>query len=252
MYFKKFDYLASIYGFTYDDGMRFQTNCGGFLSILLFLIGLVTIGDMGSTLFERSSPSLFGSNQKFYSPPPVTFDSRFNVAFRMTYGPYNLYTNLDKIKIKFYKSTVYKSNLANTTTEEIPMSNCDRSKFPYQQEYFDQFNLNESLCPVMDGRTMKGAFLSEYYIYFQAKFYLCINDPITGTSTDRDGIVCQSPLQIQDFLRLNNVRAHIFYSDCNYDMTDYSYPNISYMNNYNIDLYYNTVRETHLFISIII
>ena len=247
MFFKHFDYLASLYGFSFDDSMRYQTNCGGFLSVILSLLAIVTIAQMGSTFLDRSNPVTASDSNKYYSPPPVNFDSRFNVAFRMSVGADHLYKNLDMIKIKLFEVTIYKSNFSNLTAKEVPMTICEENHFPYQKKYFDDFRLNQSLCPVMDGRTIKGAFLSEYFTYFQARFYLCINDPITGKSKDGDGIVCKNATEIYNFLKSNIVRAHIFYADSDFNNNDYSNPNITYMNNYNVDITYSTLKENHMY-----
>ena len=92
MLLKNFDYLGVVFGFTYDDSMRFQTNCGGFLSMILALLSLATIGFMGVSFFDRSNPSVNRDVLKYYSPPTLNFDSRFNVAFRITTGNDNMYT----------------------------------------------------------------------------------------------------------------------------------------------------------------
>ena len=95
---------------------------------------------------------------------------------------------------------MYKSNFSNISSTEISLSRCDREKFPYQKDYFDQFLLNDNLCPVMDGRKIEGGYLSKYLIFFSVKFYLCINDPITGKSVDGDGITCKSHEEISENL----------------------------------------------------
>ena len=247
MLFKNFDFLGLVFGFTYDDSMRFQTNFGGFLSMILGLLSLITVGSMGVTLLDRTSPSILQDVQKYYSPPALNFDSRFNVAFRMTAGSNNLYKDLDKVKMKFFKNTIYKSNFSNVTEVEVPVAACTPEKFPYQKDYFDQFSMNESLCPIMDGKNIKGGFLSEYWIYYQIKFSICLNDPKTGKSVDGDGIICKNLNEIENFLHKNSVRAHIFFGDSDYDPTNYTDPTINYLNNYNINIYFQTQRQTHLY-----
>ena len=56
MKLKIFDYLGSVFGFTYDESMRLQTNCGGILSLMLTLLSVIIITSMGVSLFDKSHP----------------------------------------------------------------------------------------------------------------------------------------------------------------------------------------------------
>ena len=42
------------------------------------------------------------------------------------------------------------------------MSICKRENFPDLINYFDEYSLNQSLCPIMDGKEIEGGFLSDY------------------------------------------------------------------------------------------
>ena len=143
---------------------------------------------------------------------------------------------------------IYKAHYSNHTVINIPLTVCDESKFPFQKQYFHEFFLNESLCPVLDGKSIYGDFLTDYFSFFQVQFNICENDPKTGKSNDGEDIVCKSESEIKDYLDNNLIKAHLFFSDTNYRVNDYLNPDMSYLNNYNMNLYFNTIRETNFYL----
>ena len=248
MKLKIFDYLGSVFGFTYDESMRLQTNCGGILSIMLTLLSIIIISTMGTALFDKSNPVLIQQTGKYAHPLQINFNPKFNIAVRMTNDYVNVYNNLDKVRVRLVQNIVYKSHYKNQTLINIPMTICDESKFPFQKDYFNQFFLNESLCPVMDGMSIYGDFLIEYFSFFQVQFYMCQNDPITGKSNDGEDIVCKNETEIQDYMNNNLIKAHLFFSDTSYNTSNYENPDRSYLNNYNMNLFFNTLRETNFYL----
>ena len=58
MKISNFDYLGSVFGFTYDDNLRLQTTCGGLLSSVLTILWITIVGIMGSSLFDKTHPTL--------------------------------------------------------------------------------------------------------------------------------------------------------------------------------------------------
>jgi hypothetical protein len=251
MFFKHFDYLGNVFGFTYDDSMRYQTNCGGFLSLILGLLSIIVVCWMGITLFDRTNPLLVQDVAKNQVPPTVYFENRFNIAMRISAGSDNLYKDLDMITIKLVVNYVYDSNFSNITTSELSLYQCTPDKFPPNvRDDYDNMNLNHSLCPDLNGYKIEGDFLSLHNTFLQIQFEMCENDPITGTSTRGNGIKCKSHTEIMDFLQNNSVKAHIFYTDSNYISKNYDDPLDTYISNYNINIFFYTQRESHLFFTL--
>ena len=248
--FKKFDYLGFIFGFTYDESVRLQTHCGGILSVLFAILSIVIISIMGSSIFDRANPIIVQNLVKSTSSPTITFRNTYNIAIRMTSGNFTLFQNLDKVRIKLMLNYVYNSNYNNVTLKEIPLSVCTKDKFPSEyQDYFDLYFLNESLCPDLTSQFITGDFLSLNMQYLQVQFQLCENDPITGKSNDGTNIVCKNSSEIQNFLEQNLVKAHLFSTETYYSETNYTNPEIKYVDNYNINIYFSSQRETQFYLT---
>ena len=248
--FRRLDFFATIFGFTFDESVRLQTQCGGILSVSFAIISIVIVSIMGSSFFDTTNPIIVQNVIKSTSSSTITFGNRFSIAVRMTYGNQTLFQNLDKVRIKLVLNYVYNSNYNNVTLTEIPLSVCSKDKFPFQyQNQFDQYTLNESLCPDLTNQFVTGDFLSENMQYLQVQFQLCENDPITGKSNDGANIICKNSSEIQNFLEQNLVKAHLFYTDTYYLETNYTNPEIKYVDNYNINVYFSTQRETHFYLS---
>ena len=250
MKFSNLDYLGSVFGFTYDDSIRLQTSCGGLLSSILTILSITIIAIMGTSLFDKSNPTLIQEIKKYANSPEVNFTNRFDIALRMT-SPENVYTNLDKIRIKLVKNLVYKSNYDNISFTDIPLSQCDETKFADTTDFYRKYRLDESLCPDMTNSIVDGDFLSDYYTFFQIKFSMCINDPKTGKSNDGANIICKSEEDIKQYLQRNLIKAQLFFTDTSYDTENFLNPEVNYINNYNINVFFNTQRETnfHLYYS---
>ena len=247
---KKLDYFAFIFGFTFDDNIRLQTHCGGLFSVLFSILSIVIVSIMGSSFFDRSNPTIIQNVAKSNSAPQITFRNKYGIAIRMTYGNQTLYKNLDKVRIKLVLNYIYKSNYNNVTLKEIPLSVCTKDNFPLEyQDNFDLYYLNESLCPDLTNQFITGDFLSENMQYLQAQFQLCENDPITGKSNDGADIICKNSSEIQNFLEQNLVKAHLFYTETYYSELNYTNPEIKYVDNYNINIYFSSQRETHFCLS---
>ena len=248
--FKKFDYLGFIFGFTYDESVRLQTHCGGILSVLFAILSIVIISIMGSSIFDRANPIIVQNLVKSTSSPTITFRNTYNIAIRMTSGNFTLFQNLDKVRIKLMLNYVYNSNYNNVTLKEIPLSVCTKDKFPSEyQDYFDLYFLNESLCPDLTSQFITGDFLSLNMQYLQVQFQLCENDPITGKSNDGTNIVCKNSSEIQNFLEQNLVKAHLFSTETYYSEINYTNPEIKYVDNYNINIYFSSQRETQFYLT---
>ena len=246
---RRFDYFGILYGFTYDESIRFQTNCGGFLSVFFCLFSIIIVSLMGSSFFDRTNPTVIMQVVKSTSSPTVTFGNRFNIAIRMTYGNQSLYQNLDKIRIKLMLNNIHNSNYNNVQLTEIPLSVCTKDKFPDQyQNYFDLYSLSESLCPDLNNQLVTGDFLSLNMQFLQIQFVLCENDPLTGKSNDGANIVCKNSSEIQNFLQKNLIQTHLFYTDTYYSQTNYTNPEVKYIDNYNIELYFTNQRQTFFYL----
>ena len=98
MKLSNFDYLGSVFRFTYNDSIRLQTSCGGLLSSISTILSITIIAIMGTSLFDKTHPTLIQDIKKYANSPQVNFTNRFDIALRMT-SPENVYTNLDKIRI---------------------------------------------------------------------------------------------------------------------------------------------------------
>ena len=190
--FKSFDFLGCMFGFTYDESVRLETSFGGVLSSIFFLLTIIIVSTMGSSFFDRSTPTIKQQITKFSSSPKIEFGNKFSIAVRMTFGNETLYQNLDRVRVKLVYNHIYKSNYNNVSLREIPMTICSEDKFPFIKNYFQQHNLNESLCPDLNGENIMGDFLSDEMNFIQFKFHMCENDVITGKSNDGYDIVCQN------------------------------------------------------------
>ena len=244
MKMKNFDYLGSVFGFTYDDSIRLQTSCGGLLSTVLTILSITIIAIMGSSLFDKTHPTLIQEVKKYANSPEINFANRFNIALRMT-SPENLYIDLDKIRIKLIRNVVYKSNYHNITYTNFPLSQCDDSKFPQTTNFFKKYRLDESLCSNLNNTIISGDFLSDYYTFFQIKFSMCINDPKTGKSNDGADIVCKNADEIKEYMQNNLIKAQLFFTDSSYDTENFLTPQVYYINNYNLNVYFDSQRETN-------
>ena len=244
MKMKNFDYLGSVFGFTYDDSIRLQTSCGGLLSTVLTILSITIIATMGSSLFDKTRPTLIQEVKKYANSPEINFANRFNIALRMT-SPENLYIDLDKIRIKLIRNVVYKSNYHNITSTNFPLSQCDDSKFPQTTDFFKKYRLDESLCTNLNNSIISGDFLSDYYTFFQIKFSMCVNDPKTGKSNDGADIVCKNADEIKEYMQNNLIKAQLFFTDSSYETENFLTPQVYYINNYNLNVYFETQRETN-------
>ena len=244
MKMKNFDYLGSVFGFTYDDSIRLQTSCGGLLSTVLTILSITIIATMGSSLFDKTRPTLIQEVKKYANSPEINFANRFNIALRMT-SPENIYTDLDKIRINLIRKVVYKSNYQNITSTNFPLSQCDDSKFPQTTDFFKKYRLDESLCTNLNNSIISGDFLSDYYTFFQIKFSMCVNDPKTGKSNDGADIVCKNADEIKEYMQNNLIKAQLFFTDSSYDTENFLTPQVYYINNYNLNVYFETQRETN-------
>ena len=211
MKMKNFDYLGSVFGFTYDDSIRLQTSCGGLLSTVLTILSITIIAIMGSSLFDKTHPTLTEEVKKYPNSPEINFTKSFNIALRMT-SPKNLYFDLDKIRIKLIRNVVYKLNYDNISYTDFPLSQCDETKFPENTDFFTKYRLDESLCPNLNNSIISGDFLSDYYTFFQIKFSMCVNDPKTGKSNDGADIVCKNADEIKKYMQTNHIKANLFFN----------------------------------------
>jgi hypothetical protein len=248
MNLKHLDYLGFYFAFSYGDSFRYQTKLGGALSSILFILTLSIIGSMGSQLFDRHDPLIFQQIQHFSYPPVIKFDKSFNIAIRMTSGHDNLFENLDKVRIRLFLNYVYKSNYNNMTSKEIKLTSCKKDKFTDLEDFYEMYNLSETMCPNLEEGFISGDILSTEFYFYQIKFSICENDPLTGKSNDGADVVCKSSGEIETFLKDNLVKAHIFFPDTYFDEKNYSNPSINYINNYNLNIYYESQRETHIFL----
>ena len=82
MKLKIFDYLGSVFGFTYDESMRLQTNCGGILSIMLTLLSIIIISTMGTALFDKSNPVLIQQTGKYAHPLQINFNPKWKIKIK--------------------------------------------------------------------------------------------------------------------------------------------------------------------------
>jgi len=170
------------------------------------------------------------------------------MAVRIISGHDIIYQNMDKIRIKLVETIVFESDYNNVTENEIQLKECKKDNFPYHSDLFEKYQLDKSLCPDLNSKFISGDFLSEYFYYLQVKFYICRNDPITGISNDGSNVTCKSEEEIKDYLSENVIKAHLFYTDSNYDGVNYTDPDVHFINNYNINIYFSTKRETHMYL----
>jgi hypothetical protein len=245
---KNIDFLGSIFGFTYDDSVRYKTTCGGILSLILIFLTLCVILAMGISFWDKSTPFIVQENIFTVNPPAIRFQNKFQIAVRIVSGHDIIYQNMDKIRIKLVETIMFQSDYNNVTENEIQMKECTKADFPYHSDLFEKYQLDKSLCPDLNSRFVSGDFISEYFYYFQVKFYICRNDPITGISNDGSNVTCKSEEEIKDYLSANVIKAHVFYTDSNYDGINYTDPDVHFINNYNINIYFSTKRETHMFL----
>jgi len=181
--------------------------------------------------------------------PLVDFQDRFNIALRMTSGEDNIYKNLDIVSIKLYLNYVYNSNYNNITVTEVPLTVCTPDRFPNNPITFKNYKLDQSLCPDLSKKFIQGNFLSTDYYFYQIKFSICQNDPITRKSNDGSDIVCKNKSEIKNYFQNKLIKAHLFFTDTSYDEKNYTTPKKSFINNYNINIYYQSQRESHLYFS---
>ena len=125
------------------------------------------------------------------------------------------------------------------------MSQCDDSKFPQTTNFFKKYRLDESLCSNLNNTIISGDFLSDYYTFFQIKFSMCVNDPKTGKSNDGADIVCKNADEIKEYMQNNLIKAQLFFTDSSYDTENFLTPQVYYINNYNLNVYFETQRETN-------
>lgn len=173
--FYKLDVFGSVTGIRYSGHHRLRTNLGGFMSVLLIVVSLITIGFFGNLYLSGSQISQGIYELKFWNSQNFIISNDFQFALNTKYDNKTqgdfcgdfwklemFYINYD-----FKKNSLYKTPLNYTK--------CQRESWKEVTDQFDFFGLDKAICANANGLEISGNINTKNFRFIRLTYTLNID-----------------------------------------------------------------------------
>ena len=223
-----------IYGtslkFTLFDNLKYQTSCGGFLTILTGILFFLCYYYFGQDFYNRTNPHYLNQKitMKNYPVYSLNSDDLF-IAIRLEDNNGNYFNNSKYLDIEYNLINVWTDSSGNFQSTSFPLEFIDCSLINLTKMRMQiTKNISDMSCIKFDNTNLGGYWESNSLNYIKVIYSPCINNTKNGNS-------CLDPYKAAETLDSQmisfNIYTNVYYTDLN----DYANPLKS--NLYNIYSY---------------
>lgn len=231
----KFDALGNNLGVRFHGFNRMRSSLGGFFTILLFLISIVTIGFFMNIYLAGTEIKQISSIVKYWDSQNITVNNSFKFAVDTRYS--GEYVNKDTWEINAYFVTISKQQNAIKykllETVECKMSDWEEVEYQYHI-----LNIKSAQCFNTTGLSLSGNFNTEIFQYITVQYSLKINE--TNQS---------NAIEVERAISREQPVASLYFVEGIFEIKSKDYSSKLFINSVNINLTYFDAKEMDILIS---
>lgn len=228
-----FDALGTTIGIRYNGFNRTRTGIGGFMTILIFIISIVTIFFFGTQYLNGKEIKMMNNIIKYWNSQEIPLNEEFIIGISTIFdGKKEFKEKIFKISADFitFNTTSYEMGV-----RKLEISYCSEKDWKEESKsQFNQMKLSSSLCVKPYNSVIKGNFNSEIYDYIRVIF------DINLTLTQEESSQLETSIPIASIHILEGL---------SYFKEDNSLVNTYFINSYNVNATFGDMKNIEISIS---
>jgi hypothetical protein len=219
---------------TFKGKSNHQTDLGGALTVLLFILTLIGIIFLGQDIFKKKNPMIFTGNDYIAIPPPLQLNPNVFPFYFAIEDPTNslnyfIDDSIYTIKAQFISQSRSVGSDGNVILQKnsslLALKVCEISDFLGYEEIFSPLDYKNAFC-LAPGQnvTIRGAFPNSIFNSFRISIYACNN----ATSK----VPCRSQSIIDSKLKSSFLAFQ--YGDFFANPSNYSFPMTKVLGDYSV------------------
>ena len=219
---KKIDIFGVPFFFKYGNEDKFSSSLGGLIFILFCIFIMIMLIYSSIPFIHRKNYSLIYYSFSMSTTEAIKLDeseTAFAIGLDCTVDKDGTKAG-DLLDMQFFFITYTKDNTGKKTKDIESLSThlCTYEDFYNKfNESFDYLALNKFYCFDKNNRILSGIYTDRLFTYFQFT-----------VQTKNDSV--EHFRKIDDYLLKNDCKFQFYYTDSNFDFTDYSQPLQPYIN----------------------
>ena len=219
---KKIDIFGVPFFFKYENEDKFSSSLGGLIFILFCIFIMIMLIYSSIPFIHRKNYSLIYYSFSMSTTEAIKLDeseTAFAIGLDCTVDKDGTKAG-DLLDMQFFFITYTKDNTGKRTKDIESLSThlCTYEDFYNKfNESFDYLALNKFYCFDKNNRILSGIYTDRLFTYFQFT-----------VQTKNDSV--EHFRKIDDYLLKNDCKFQFYYTDSNFDFTDYSQPLQPYIN----------------------
>lgn len=231
-----FDALGTIIGFRFKGHNRNRTAVGGFLTIFVFIITVVTLIFFGNIYLTGSEISQFNTIIKYWNSQNITLDEDFEVAILTRYnGSISEREDIWKIDFFYVESIISTGKYSETP---IPTRYCNKSHWTKVDAQFTFLNLDKGLCFDTNDYLIMGNYNTDIFKYIKITYTLMVD------LDDPEKIAQYS----EEISNLSPVTS-LFFMEGAFEVTGKNSKPTYFINSVNVNATWGDAKDIEIFVS---
>lgn len=158
-----FDALGAMYGLRYSGQNRKRSTLGGTLTIIVFIVSLITIAFFFNLYISGSEFTQIVNSVKFWDSQTLNITSDFQIGLLTRFsGEIMQENNIWALQADFIESDRELNSYKETP---IKMTNCTRESWENIEEQFTSLKINQGICFITEGLSLVGNYYTNQFKY---------------------------------------------------------------------------------------
>lgn len=215
---KKLDYLGTEPKFYVNGQTRYDTNFGGFITVILALMLSILFLLFGRDFYNRTNPTIISETGNYVEYPNYKIsNSNFTLVLGLEKDDATVWKNSSQIYVDLRFATyIVENGTGNYNEISLPLVNCEERHFS-NNAVSNSERFKQHYCVDFDGLVVGGLWDSDSVKYFFYKVNVCN----LGTNAI-DGTPCSG--ELPDLLTNNALYLSIYMQHYSINPTDYNSP----------------------------
>ena len=219
-YFSVFDAFLHPLRLNLKQRVFFKTGFGGILTVIAVAIGIYELTTQLSSMVDRTTSVITTRTGFNQDPGPLTLNSS-NFIFALSLDSEMPFTNAlvtFSMELGTYERMPDGTISQNFTS--VPLEICTRDYFAGFEHEYDNYQLNNALCPSIRSYPIAGSYLAQSYSFIKLQVRKCVNN----TQGNKFSVVCAPSDEIDASLNTQGIRVQMYFSENVIDVDNFTTP----------------------------